>query len=45
LMSMEPQEAEYHMNRCIASGLWNTSGWTEEGKNTSYQTKTATKKL
>jgi cell division cycle protein 37 len=26
LMSMEPQEAEYHMNRCIASGLWNTSG-------------------
>eukprot|EP00529_Nitzschia_sp_RCC80_P023054 CAMPEP_0113488636 /NCGR_PEP_ID=MMETSP0014_2-20120614/26119_1 /TAXON_ID=2857 /ORGANISM="Nitzschia sp." /LENGTH=476 /DNA_ID=CAMNT_0000382355 /DNA_START=81 /DNA_END=1511 /DNA_ORIENTATION=- /assembly_acc=CAM_ASM_000159 len=23
LMSLDPKDAEYHMNRCIASGLWN----------------------
>ncbi|KAG7344364.1 Cdc37 Hsp90 binding domain containing protein [Nitzschia inconspicua] len=26
LMSMDPKDAEYHMNRCIASGLWNAGG-------------------
>ena len=26
LMSMTPEDAEYHMNRCIASGLWNANG-------------------
>ncbi|KAL3925565.1 MAG: hypothetical protein SGILL_000316 [Bacillariaceae sp.] len=26
LMSMTPEDAEYHMNRCIASGLWNAGG-------------------
>jgi cell division cycle protein 37 len=26
LLSMDPKDAEYHMNRCIASGLWNAGG-------------------
>ena len=25
LMNMDPKDAEYHMNRCVASGLWQTN--------------------
>jgi cell division cycle protein 37 len=25
LMSMDPKDAEYHMNRCVASGLWQSN--------------------
>ena len=30
LMEMKPEDAKYHFNRCIASGLWNPGGDPEE---------------
>jgi hypothetical protein len=31
-MEMKPEDARYHFDRCIASGLWNPNGPGDDGQ-------------